>query len=1046
MLKKLLFFTFLCVAIGSVSPQAISELLVPSERIISAGREVNFVNYAGEQGFPFPEVLRSYEDSKGYLWICTKDGLSRFDGINFKNYSEKDGLPTIVVTGAAEDNNGQMWFCTIKGFAVLKNNKFDTALKLPKARYMRLFKDKDGTMWAAHGKGIVHFDPLKSEKHFIEEFNITEKVENTGVRNIWRNKNGELLIGAESGVYVLKNKKLVRYKNHPLAVYDVIEHDNGTEWIIGWNQPVSVYRNGVLERKIDLGGGVLDYKRDKKGNIWLATWDKGIYKYDGKNFIHYTAKEGLSFNSFWGVTIDSRGNLWFSSWGNGIYKYSGESFTRISEKYGLPGNISMGITEASDGKIWIASDQSVSSYDPATGEIKSFTECDGKTLSLVNTVFEYKPGEIWAPGYIGVGYKIIDGKIVSEKDFTGFDIVRTKGDNIMIATDLYGVQQISGKDKKYIKVNDVKDGDRVIDIYEDKKKNLWFINEFKGIHLYKNYTVKYFGKENGFFDEYAISMAQDDNGYYWIAVNRRGIYKCVIKNEEDLVVVDSITTRDGLISDNIRSVHVFHEKLYLGTKDGLAVMELEYIEKGRKEIFYFNKEDGLLTADCKILLIDKKGNIWLSTPKGVYCYNPLETKKNTQEPKTYITDLKLFFEKTDWKKFADEMDDNDLPKNLTLPYQQNHLTFNFIGINLVAPGKVLYQYKLEGQDEKWSPARDKREITYSGLAPGSYTFMVKSCNNDGVWNKQPATFAFTISPPFWKTTWFYISCIVLIGALIYFFIKYREKKLQKEKDLLEDKINERTSELKYALGQIEESINYASKIQTALLPSKQDIEQLTYDYFVFFRPKDIVSGDFYWCERRESRTYLALCDSTGHGVPGAFMSLLNINFINEAINEKNIEEPNEIFNSVRMELVDRISREGQKDGFDGVLICFDKKDNSLTYAAANNKPILISNGVVTNLPVDKMPVGKGEKEDSFRLREIQYKKGDSLYLFSDGFADQFGGPNGKKFKNKQLEELLLSVHHLPMKEQLALITKAFEDWKGKLDQVDDVCVIGIRLF
>ncbi|MGZ4090006.1 MAG: PP2C family protein-serine/threonine phosphatase, partial [Bacteroidia bacterium] len=191
--------------------------------------------------------------------------------------------------------------------------------------------------------------------------------------------------------------------------------------------------------------------------------------------------------------------------------------------------------------------------------------------------------------------------------------------------------------------------------------------------------------------------------------------------------------------------------------------------------------------------------------------------------------------------------------------------------------------------------------------------------------------------------------------------------------------------------------------------------------------------------------YLAVCDSTGHGVPGAFMSLLNIGFLSEAIKEKDILDPNEVFNYVRQRLIDSISKEEQKDGFDGILLCVNKTTYKITYAAANNNPVLVTNNNLINLKADNMPVGKGERVAGFNLFEIEAKKGDTIYLFTDGFPDQFGGPKGKKFKYRQLEEILLTNNALPLSEQAVKLNTAFEEWKGNLEQIDDVLIIGIKI-
>ena len=175
------------------------------------------------------------------------------------------------------------------------------------------------------------------------------------------------------------------------------------------------------------------------------------------------------------------------------------------------------------------------------------------------------------------------------------------------------------------------------------------------------------------------------------------------------------------------------------------------------------------------------------------------------------------------------------------------------------------------------------------------------------------------------------------------------------------------------------------------------------------------------------------------------MSLLSIGFLSEAINEKGIEKPNEVFNYVRQRLVDNISKEEQKDGFDGILICIDQKTKHITYSAANNKPILIQNGQIKELESDRMPVGMGECKDEFKLHTIDAKNGDTLYLYTDGYADQFGGPKGKKFKSKALNELILSHCHNSLEQQNEILSSNFETWRGNLEQVDDVCLLAIKL-
>jgi len=299
-----------------------------------------------------------------------------------------------------------------------------------------------------------------------------------------------------------------------------------------------------------------------------------------------------------------------------------------------------------------------------------------------------------------------------------------------------------------------------------------------------------------------------------------------------------------------------------------------------------------------------------------------------------------------------------------------------------------------------------------------------------------------------------IAGLVLITGFAFyvFYALNQKKKINRELDLRNKKIEHAYHIIDEKQREVMDSINYAKRIQYALLANDDFLNKNLSNYFVLFKPKDIVSGDFYWAthvlnKNNEDLFYLAVCDSTGHGVPGAFMSLLSIGFLSEAIKEKDIFEPNKVFDYVRKRLVDSISSEQQKDGFDGILMCFNKTTGAVTYAASNNKPVLVNTTgtELMELSCDKMPVGKGDKTEGFSLFTLNYQKGDSLYLYTDGYADQFGGPKGKKFKYKQLEDTILSNSIKPLSQQKEILHDSFVNWQGALEQVDDVCVIGVKL-
>jgi serine phosphatase RsbU (regulator of sigma subunit) len=302
-------------------------------------------------------------------------------------------------------------------------------------------------------------------------------------------------------------------------------------------------------------------------------------------------------------------------------------------------------------------------------------------------------------------------------------------------------------------------------------------------------------------------------------------------------------------------------------------------------------------------------------------------------------------------------------------------------------------------------------------------------------------------------------------------LQEKEKEIERLKNVELKEAYEMISEKN---KEITDSIHYAQRIQKTLLATDEILKSNIPEYFVVFNPKDIVSGDFYWATKFISNSdvessnsdgisnqkpplttnplksgdmfFLAVCDSTGHGVPGAFMSLLNITFLNEAINQKHIFEPGKILNYVRERLISSISQDGAQDGMDGTLICLQTAENkkTISYASANNFPLLISNGKLITLEADKMPVGKGEKLEPFSTFTLSPKEGDILYLCTDGYADQFGGPNGKKFRSQQLEKLLLENYSHTLDQQKDIITKSFLDWKGMQEQIDDVLITAIK--
>ncbi len=266
----------------------------------------------------------------------------------------------------------------------------------------------------------------------------------------------------------------------------------------------------------------------------------------------------------------------------------------------------------------------------------------------------------------------------------------------------------------------------------------------------------------------------------------------------------------------------------------------------------------------------------------------------------------------------------------------------------------------------------------------------------------------------------------------------QKKELSQQHDVLQEKNKE-----------ITDSINYAKRIQTAFISTEAEFNSNFSDSFVFFKPKDIVSGDFYWIYRKGDKIYYATADCTGHGVPGGFMTMLGLSFLDELIESKNSDNPAEVLNGLREKIVNTLkqgaSSEESKDGMDIILCCLDKKELTLKYAAANNSFYIMRNNELMELKGDKQPCGFFPDPKPFTLREYKLEKGDCIYTLTDGYPDQFGGKKGKKFRYRQLEELFEQHHGKPFSEQKQILSDTMNNWVGNLDQVDDMLVIGVKI-
>jgi serine phosphatase RsbU (regulator of sigma subunit) len=313
-----------------------------------------------------------------------------------------------------------------------------------------------------------------------------------------------------------------------------------------------------------------------------------------------------------------------------------------------------------------------------------------------------------------------------------------------------------------------------------------------------------------------------------------------------------------------------------------------------------------------------------------------------------------------------------------------------------------------------------------------------------------------------------IGFLILIGSLFYFMTSNRRKNRLNE--ILSEKnnvIQEQKNSVDVKNKSISDSINYARRLQTAILPTAEQINEFLPRSFLFFRPKDVVSGDFHWFEQKGDAIFLAVADCTGHGVPGALVSVVCSNALNRSVNEFGLIQPKDILDKTRDLVIDTFAKSGDKvnDGMDISLISINKKTKKVLFAGAHNSLWIIRDNdkigdevydekrtlkgddrTLIEFKGDKQPIGIYSVMTEFTEVDIDLKDNDILYLFSDGFADQFGGEKGKKFKYGLFKRELLENSNMTMEDQKGKLIKTFEDWKGDHDQIDDVCVMGVRVF
>ncbi len=988
------------------------------------------------------------------LWVGTEKGLSRFDikKEQWTNYtSSNSGLLTEKIKCLETDKTGNLWIGTGAGLFKLdidlnKIFYYDLNKGLTSNNILSMDVAADGTLWVGTDNGIIKYNSL------------TDSFEtHSPLLNLPDHIITALLFDHQEILWIgTKNSGLIRYDIQTNEL-DVYTHDPTEPSSLSVNSILSIYE-------------------DSHHIIWVGTSLGGVNKWNrvAQNLLVFRHNpynaNSLSSNQVRSIYEDKNGTIWIGTVDGGLNKWIADKHKFIhtlhnpNNPYSIPQNHIRTIFQDSKNRFWIGTaDSGLAIINPQTLRvIKKFVHSDNDSSSI-------SCNKIWR-------------------------MVEDDSNRLWIATFGGGVDMIDNDDfkfKHFNKNNNNLSNDFCTTIFYDSKNRIW-IGTIDGLNVLYPETgkIQIFKHEQNdstsLCNNRIYSIIETANGDIWIGT-KGGLAHYLGKGKFKNFTVDNTDIPNnvvmGILEDN-------EQNIWITTNRGLC--KFNPITHRSKT---YDVKDGLQSNEFLVgsFLKTKSGMFLVGGINGFNAFYPEKIKINKNIPYVVITDLMVSNQPFKTDTSISEK------KYLVLKHKQNDLTFGFVAVDYILPEKNQYAYKLEPYDEDWIYCKYQRTARYTNLPPGEYVFRVKGSNNDGIWNEKGTSIRIYIKPAFWQTLAFKIGVIVFIIGSIFLFFRIRMKILKRQKEYLEAEVKRQTKEIrqkneeimqqnqilmqqkeeilaqrdqieeqrKIAIQQrdqiakhkkeIEDSIHYAKNIQTAALPENKFLQLLFNEFFILFLPRDIVSGDFYWAGQKNGKVIAIAADCTGHGVPGAFMSMLGISFLNKIVLEKGFTSPDEILNRLRANVIKALKQSDKsksKDGMDISICVIDYKQKTIEFAAANNPMYLIRNNELIEYKADKMPVAIFDDMHNFNKITIQYEENDVIYMFSDGYADQFGGPKSKKFKYSNLKKLLLKIHTLPMSEQKQHLLEKINNWMDYPDkytgknyhfQIDDILIFGIKL-
>lgn len=986
---------------------------------------------------PIPHIIAKNPtdaefDEDGNLWIATSK-----KGLFFIQTTISTKLPRflLVQNAAASTNiNNQM----------VRTVNFNSS-NLLKSDYIYCIEfDKHKNLLVSDwGNGIAYlkFDFINSSGFFADYISFGSYTNNIDVKrfvNIQLDESGSLYFASDG--FGLFKVPIDRNTN---------ENDfskNSVLWL--------TTKTGFF------GDNPLCFKQDKYKNLWIGTLYDGVIKLSNKSSWSYDKNAGLEEKRIISVFKSSDGSIWCGTHAGGAFRFKDDVFTRCFWEQGISESIITSITEDEFGNIWLGTVGGgisiIKKEDIGTTRkvSKIINSTNGLFYDYVSYVYKARDGSIWV-GYSGQDK--ID-RIKMTKDF-GFTIKPfTINNSVTFNTSC---------------------------IIDDDDGNIW-VTSNEGVWVLNPETEQVDNRYTRFKNIQTLS--KDWNGNMWLGSSDAGVI--ILKNKlptryfettTDANNPEKVSVENGISSNRINTILFAKDVAWFISNNGINEINIDSYLNKITSINVYNNDQEFASYDNRpnTAVMDNGQVIWIGSVEGLNQYRNLNENERANVTKNipvFINSILIENKPVDWtndalfnqKEFTSIKFDGffnwyKVPKQLALGYNRSTIKFLINTDNIADQDQITYSHKLVGYDKDWENSKSN-EISYVSLPPGDYSLKIKASLNNDFSNAKEITYDFTVTPPFWKTKAFYISSIIIIIIFLYFFITSREKRLKKEKMKLELEVKARTYEIETKKKEIElqnsliqginndltDSIKYAQRIQQTILPDTENLTNYFADHFIFYKPRNIVSGDYYWMKEINNLIYLAVVDCTGHGVPGAFMSLITSSILNESI-DPNItkHKPVKMLRYLRKEINERLNKnhgEHINDGVDIALICYNKEQQTIEYVNANRPLYLISNDELITIPSEKVTIGGyADFVSMIPSKIISVKPGDLLFMFTDGITDQFGGAKNKKYNPSRLREFFLTNRQLGFSELKEKLAKELSDWQGTYEQTDDILLVGIRI-